>query len=295
MFPVTESFFSPVVYPFRPQGLTAGGSRFVGRLNESNKHKQRIAANFSRAAHTYDSATQLQKQVAAQVRAFLPALSDGAMILDLGSGTGRETEVLASRYPEASVMGADIASGMLAYARERHCMPALSWCAADMEDMPFSGNAFDLVFSSLAVQWGDLADVLSEVARVLKPGGCFIFSSLLDGTMPELSAAWQSIDGFTHTNTFLSFLDMEAVIEQSVLKLDTFCQQEECLFYGDVKKLLKDLRGGGVNTVLSGRGGLLTRSKLLAFYEAYEQFRTESGLTLTYQVAYGSLYKSGNK
>ena len=65
----------------------------------------------------------------------------------------------------------------------------------------------------------------------------------------------------------------------------------EVLFYPDVISLLRELKSLGVNTVLEGQRGLMTRSKLNQLQKAYELHRTDAGLPLTYQVIYGVLQK----
>ena len=51
--------------------------------------------------------------------------------------------------------------------------------------------SFDLVFSSLMLQWcDDLDAVFTEIARVLNPGGLLLFSTFGPGTLAELREAW---------------------------------------------------------------------------------------------------------
>ena len=94
-------------------------------------------------------------------------------VLDLGTGTGRAAFILARRYPEAEVVGADLAAEMLAEARER--MPPeladrVRFDEADAERLPFPDASFDLV--SLA----NMIPFFDELARVTAPGGSVVFS-----------------------------------------------------------------------------------------------------------------------
>jgi ubiquinone/menaquinone biosynthesis C-methylase UbiE len=94
-------------------------------------------------------------------------------VLDLGTGTGRAAFLLARRYPEAEVVGVDLAADMLAEAR-RLTPPEVSgrvrFQEADAERLPFEDGAFELV--SLA----NMIPFFDELARVTAPGGAVVFS-----------------------------------------------------------------------------------------------------------------------
>ena len=181
--------------------------------------KQRIASNFSRAAGSYDRAATLQKRVAGGVVQRLPDLCGASAILDMGTGTGSQSQTLSSLYPDAQVVGMDMAMGMLEYARQQNSEQAgMQWCSGDIEALPFAGESFDLVYSSLAIQWCSLDRVLSEVARVLKPGGHFVFSTLAQSSLHELDQAWQSVNEPDRVNRFDAFEDQARTVDQGCLQ-----------------------------------------------------------------------------
>ena len=94
-------------------------------------------------------------------------------VLDLGTGTGRAAFLLARRYPEAEVVGVDIAPAMLAEAR-RLTPPELEgrvrFEVADAEHLPYPDASFDVV--SLA----NMIPFFPELGRVTAPGGTVVFS-----------------------------------------------------------------------------------------------------------------------
>ena len=93
-------------------------------------------------------------------------------ILEIGSGSGQFTETLVSSGK--TVIATDISTTSLDLLRFRfQHSPNLSLSMADMESLPFTGEAFDLVVSAGSLL-GDNAVVLKEIYRVLKPGGAFI-------------------------------------------------------------------------------------------------------------------------
>jgi ubiquinone/menaquinone biosynthesis C-methylase UbiE len=93
--------------------------------------------------------------------------------LDLGTGTGQAAFVIAERFPETEVVGADLAPEMLAAAREATPAPLadrLRFEVADASKLPFEDGSFDLVTLANMIPFFD------EVARVTAPGGAAVFS-----------------------------------------------------------------------------------------------------------------------
>ena len=258
-------------------------------------YKRQIASNFSRAAATYDSSASLQQRVATKLRSHLPTFDRDSPLtmLDMGCGTGRETIALKLHYSKAIITGLDLSEGMLAYARSHYLLEKGIWIQGDIERMPFADNTFDLVFSSLAIQWCEsLGNVLVEAYRVLKPGGWFLFSTLAEGSLDELRQAWLSVDNQQHVNSYLSFKRQESYISQSEFRVNSLHQRTEVIYYPSVKSLLKDMKGLGANTVISQKSlGLSRRNPLLQLRNGYSAFRTAQGLPASYQVIYGALQK----
>lgn len=255
--------------------------------------KRRVAANFSKAATTYDCAAALQDRVAARTMSVLPAGLNPDIVLDMGSGTGSQTIQVAEHYSRASTVGMDMAMGMLSHARSRYAGldASINWCSGDIESLPFQSGCLDIVFSSLAIQWCSLGTVLKEVYRVLKPGGWFVFSTLAAGTMHELQRAWSVVDQHTHVNDFDRYLAQEHTVQQSMFAVHSFKQQTEMVHYPSALQLLRDLKALGVTTIPSRQQGLTSRNRILQMQNAYEAFRTKAGLPLSYQVVYGILHK----
>src|SRR5690348_337316 len=106
-------------------------------------------------------------------------LQPGMSILDMGVGGGRTTQYLsriAARY-----VGADYSEAMVDACRKR--FPDRQFRHCDATDMvQFADGEFDaIVFSANGIDYiaadEGRARCLAEIARVLKPGGVFIFSS----------------------------------------------------------------------------------------------------------------------
>lgn len=254
--------------------------------------KRQVAVSFSRAAASYDSVAELQRDVGHALLARLPADLAPQRWLDLGSGTGYFSRALAQQFPHREGLALDIAQGMLAYARPLG--GATHFIAGDAESLPLQADSCDLIFSSLALQWcGDFAQVLSEAHRVLKPGGVMAFASLCVGTLSELRDSWRAVDGQVHVNRFREFATYQQLCADSSMRVFDLQSQPHVQHYAQVRQLTHELKALGAHNLNPGRPeGLTGRARLQALVSAYEQFRQPQGLPATYQVVYGILEKT---
>lgn len=253
--------------------------------------KRQVAASFSRAAGTYDSVAELQRDVGSELLRRLPEDFSAGRWLDLGCGTGYFSRALGERFTGAQGVALDIAEGMLAHARPLG--GATHFIVGDAECLPLQDASCDLIFSSLAVQWcADFASVLSEARRVLKPGGVFAFASLCVGTLFELRDSWRRVDGMVHVNRFRELGIYQHLCTDSGLRVASLQTRAHVLHYPDVRSLTHELKALGAHNINPGRpGGLTGRARILGLIEAYEQFRQAEGLPATYQVVYAVLEK----
>ncbi len=102
----------------------------------------------------------------------------GQKVLDVGSGTG--VVALTAARTGATVTGSDLSPELLEHARRNAEMAGLNipFQEADVENLPFDDAEFDVVLSQFGHMFGPQADrTLSEMLRVLKPGGTVAFST----------------------------------------------------------------------------------------------------------------------
>ncbi|HIV78298.1 MAG TPA: methyltransferase [Candidatus Sphingomonas excrementigallinarum] len=146
----------------------------------------RIARAFDAAA-AYDVHAVVQRQVADWLADRIVAVAPPApRVLEVGCGTGFLTGATLPRLAQPDWLMTDIAPAMLARGMAAH--PGVRGRVMDGErpDLPDEA-AFDLIVSSLAVQWfGDLAAGLRRLAGLLAPGGRLLVTTLTQGTF----AAW---------------------------------------------------------------------------------------------------------
>ncbi|WP_433567299.1 ubiquinone/menaquinone biosynthesis methyltransferase [Nocardia sp. CA-151230] len=96
----------------------------------------------------------------------------GGQLLDLATGTGVIALEAARAYPTVAVTGADFSAQMLAHAKAKPGAEAVRWQQADAARLPFDNESFDAITEGYLLRnVEDLAGVLREQHRVLKPGG----------------------------------------------------------------------------------------------------------------------------
>lgn len=255
--------------------------------------RRAVLTAFDRASASYDAAAVLQERVRNELLGRLDELKVAPQtILDLGAGTGHASRALKRRFPKALTVAVDIAPGMLERAKaQSRWLRRFERVRADAYALPFGDARFDLIFSSLMLQWcDDLDAVFGELARVLKPGGLLLFSTFGPGTLSELRDSWAASDGQpNHVNHFfdppvIGSALMHAGLGEPVLDVDRIVMQ-----YPDVMTLMRELKAIGAHNVTHGRKrGLTGRRRLAAMTAAYETLRRDSKLPATYEVIHAT-------
>jgi demethylmenaquinone methyltransferase/2-methoxy-6-polyprenyl-1,4-benzoquinol methylase len=114
----------------------------------------------------------------------LAQVGPGSRALDVATGTGDLAIELARRG--AVVVGSDFSEGMLERARAK--APALRWEQADALALPYDNDEFDAATVGFGARnFGDLARGLSEMVRVVRPGGRVVVLEITTPRKPPLS------------------------------------------------------------------------------------------------------------
>jgi len=101
-------------------------------------------------------------------------------ILDLATGTGWGSRIIAQRFPGVQLVGSDIAEHMLEYARATASLQRLDieYQHADAERLPYADASFDGIVSTFGVMFvGKPEAAAAELARVVKRGGRVVLST----------------------------------------------------------------------------------------------------------------------
>lgn len=152
-----------------------------------------------------------------------PLALEGARILDLGSGSGRDAYALAQLAgPNGSVVGVDmtpeqlaVAGGALDWHAKRFGYANVSFLEGDIEDLGalnLTPESFDVVISNCVINLvTDKEAVFRAVHTLLKPGGEFYFADvyadrrLSEDLRNDPQAQGECLGGALYWNDFLTF------------------------------------------------------------------------------------------
>ena len=127
-------------------------------------------------------------------------------VLDLGTGTGLAAFIAARRFPEAEVVGVDLANGMVEQARQDtppELAERVTFQQADAQRLPFEAGSFELV------QLANMIPFFGELERITADGG-YLVQSFSAG--PE-TPIWVPPERLRHelgAHGFTEFADFEA-------------------------------------------------------------------------------------
>jgi len=251
-----------------------------------------LARAFGGAACTYDLHAELQRQVADEL---LQTLADGPLtatsLLDLGCGTGYCSALLRERWPEASLVALDLALPMLERTAAR-AVPALHLLCADAQCLPFTAASFDLIVSSLAIQWcADPRGLFEELFRVLRSGACVLLSTLGPATLQEVRGAWSHADDTVHVNAFAPLEVLHAAATGAGFHWQ-LRQQLRLRHYESLRAVAAELRGiGARNQHQDRKRGLTTRTAFAKAEQAFAAGRQPQGIPVTWELYYLELHK----
>lgn len=253
--------------------------------------RQKIRANFGRAAGGYDAVAQLQREVADRMlEQFQYERIEPQQILDVGAGTGYCTRGLEKQFRKSRIIGLDLAEGMLQQARkEKKWRSRQRFLCADAQQIPLADASVDLIFSNFTLQWcQDLQGVLREFRRILRPGGLLTFSTLGVATLHELRESWATIDEQVHVNQFIDLQQVGDLLYQQGFAEPVTSVDRFTLTYPSVMGLMRDLKGLGATNVNAGRrSGLMGRAVLQQLEHNYRQRDGEGRVMASWEVVYG--------
>ena len=137
-----------------------------------------VAEAYDRWSRRYDDDHNATRDLDARVVRQSPLHLAGARVLELGCGTGKNSEWLATQARE--LVALDFSPGMLDVARRRVRAAQVRFVEHDItRPWPVDADSRDVVVGNLVLEHvRELAPIYAEAARVLRPGGELFFCEL---------------------------------------------------------------------------------------------------------------------
>jgi len=167
-------------YPFLTRRLQADEVLF---LNYAYEEDPPMDIPLSPAEQPNRACIQLYHHVATQVPL------RGNQILEVSCGHGGGAAYLARTLHPKSYTALDLNPAAVRFCEQRHQVSGLSFIQGDAEKLPFAANTFDAVINIEASHcYPNFPRFLEEVARVLRPGGHFLYA---DFRFSDRLAEWE--------------------------------------------------------------------------------------------------------
>lgn len=204
--------------------------------------RREIARRFSKSTDTYERVGEFHQKLAEQLVSALDLKTTPPQrILEIGAHTGLLTRVLKTALVEkVQYVSCDI------YKMKPSANGSCQKIVADGEQPPFSGPCFDMIVSGATFQWfKDRDRSLSNLLKLLRPGGRLAFSQFLEPSLQPLK------DVFLKYDERSRFLDLESVEEVlgrcRSFHLLSHSELEETRYFPDLKTMVAFLRSIGAN------------------------------------------------
>lgn len=141
----------------------------------TQQREDRAGAVYTHGHHESVLRSHRSRSIADSAAYLEPYLRPGLTLLDVGCGPGTITVDFARRLGPEAVTATEIDQDALALGRveaQRQGLAGISFEVADVHDLPFADDSFDLVHAHQVLQHvGDPVRALAEMRRVCRPGG----------------------------------------------------------------------------------------------------------------------------
>jgi len=149
------------------------------------------AAGFGSEAGAYERARPSYPAAAVAWLTAALALGAGTTVADVAAGTGKLTRLLGASG--ATVIAVEPVDGM----REQlaTAVPGVHALGAIAEALPFRSGTLDAITVAQAIHWFDREPALTELHRVLRPGGRLgVIGNHRDRSIPWVDTVWTLVD-----------------------------------------------------------------------------------------------------
>ena len=155
-------------YPFLTQRLRSEEVLFLNYAFETDPP---VGLKLEEADEVNRGCIQLYHHVASQVDL------KGKTVLEVSCGHGGGASWIMRTMQPAAYTGLDLNPTVIGFCQRRHALPGLTFTQGDAQRLPFADASLDAVINVEASHcYPDFPGFLAEVARVLRPGGHFLYA-----------------------------------------------------------------------------------------------------------------------
>lgn len=143
------------------------------RLQHEIEHGKKIQKDAESVWNWSSPAGQVRAERRANLFVETAKITKNDVVLEIGCGTGLFTRKVFQKTG-ANITATDLSPELLGQAKE--LLPQATFIVDDAMKMKFPNNSFDVVFGSSVIHHLEMDVALSEIFRVLKPGGRMVFA-----------------------------------------------------------------------------------------------------------------------
>lgn len=266
-----------------------------------------ISKRFSGKAEQYQQHAKVQAYSANRLANWL---NQTGLIVDLGAGPGtnlalfpKDCPLLAidialpmlSRWRHTAQLHreADVANSMvdsqLSFEQTKtNTEPNSAYYAVcgSMDSLPLQANSATQIFSNFSLQWAsDLTLTLRQCHQALTNDGQLLIGVLCEGSLHEIALSWQAVDNHRHVNQFKSTDHWQRELLAAGFTVTDAVTEQYQDFYPNALQACRSIKAIGANVITEGgRRGLVTPRQWQHVSKAYQQFATEQGFPVSYQL-----------
>ncbi len=249
---------------------------------------------FSRAAPSYDTYADVQRQAGLNLADYFPEIAPRS-ILEIGCATGSFTLSLLEAFPAAEILAIDFSAALLAIAEKKLSgFPHIRFLCTDGEEfLRTTSRTFDLITANATLQWfSNLPITLARMAERTAASGVVLASLFGPRTFYELGAALAAVYGDPPPLPAALFPEKDALRAMltpcyTEVELDEKTIQRT---YSSTLELLRHIRNTGT-TGGRRRGLVFTPSRLQRMDDWLQN--EYGGCTVTYQIFFIRARKRG--
>jgi ubiquinone/menaquinone biosynthesis C-methylase UbiE len=206
-------------------------------------------------------------------------------ILELGCGTGSLWTELEQSFPGCKIILSDLSDGMLEKSKSLLGSNKYEFMNIDYHNIPFTDSEFDIVISNHNLYHAENLDkVISEIHRVLKPGGKLYATTNSDDHLHEVRSFINTEEWLWPNSLITAAFGTESG-HQALSKyftetnIELYQNELQVTNFDAIKKYLLSVRDDRIHSIVNNAGNSL-KEKFEKELEKNRTFKIRTKVTL---------------